>query len=159
MKKNEKIIISILIIITLLMTIIFFVRNRNEEVNEPENENNIESENTVVKEEFVQVLDDGTKLNISDELEKVKNIDGIEISNIQLTHKDGLTVLLADIKNNTGKKTSLKKIDVTLLDKEGKELAKISGLIEEMEIDGTTQLNTVVTSDYANVYDFKVDLK
>jgi len=141
------------------MTIIFFVRNRNEEVNEPENENNIESENTVVKEEFVQVLDDGTKLNISDELEKVKNIDGIEISNIQLTHKDGLTVLLADIKNNTGKKTSLKKIDVTLLDKEGKELAKISGLIEEMEIDGTTQLNTVVTSDYANVYDFKVDLK
>jgi len=159
MKKNKKIIISILIIITLLMTIIFFVRNRNEEVNEPENENNIESENTVVKEEFVQVLDDGTKLNISDELEKVKNIDGIEISNIQLTHKDGLTVLLADIKNNTGKKTSLKKIDVTLLDKEGKELAKISGLIEEMEIDGTTQLNTVVTSDYANVYDFKVDLK
>jgi len=159
MKKNEKIIISILIIITLLIKIIFFVRNRNEEVNEPENENNIESENTVVKEEFVQVLDDGTKLNISDELEKVKNIDGIEISNIQLTHKDGLTVLLADIKNNTGKKTSLKKIDVTLLDKEGKELAKISGLIEEMEIDGTTQLNTVVTSDYANVYDFKVDLK
>jgi len=106
MKKKEKRLILILIAILVVVLIIglFIKKNRNEE-------NGVQSQqNTATDEKFVQVLEDGTKLNKSSKLNETKNVEGIEISNIQFTYKDGQTVLLADVTNNSGKA-----IDMTLL--------------------------------------------
>ena len=73
--------------------------------------------------------------------------------------KDGMSVLLADVKNNTGKATEMQLVDVTLLDKEGKEIVTVGGIIAPLENGASTQFNTSMTLDYANAYDFKVVAK
>ena len=152
MKKNEKKFLTILIAITIIVVIIF-IATRGKGKKE---ENKVE-ENTV-KEEFVQVLEDGTKLNTSTKLNETKKINGIEFGNIQLTMKDGQSMLLADVKNTTETASELTLVDVTLLDKEGKTIVKVGGIIPPLEAGESTQFNSSMTLDYANAYDFKVEV-
>lgn len=153
MKKNEKIIITVLIIITLIVVIVYINRKNNGE-----NATNEVLENEVV-EEFVEVLEDGTKLNISTKLHETKNINGLEIGNIQLTESDGQSLLLADVVNKTEIATEVTLVDITLLDKEGQEIVTLGGIIGPLQPGEATQLNTSTTLDYANAYDFTITLK
>ena len=69
-----------------------------------------------------------------------------------------MTTLLADVTNNTGSKTEVQTVDITLLDNNGQELTTVTGIISELEAGATTQLNIAMTSDYINAYDFKVTM-
>lgn len=152
MKKNEKKMIIILLIV-LVIAIIIFVVNKNKNKNE-----NIQEENNTV-EEFVQVLEDGTKLNTSTKLNEAKEINGLKFENVQLTEQNGQSVLLADVTNNSGKTTDLTLVDVILLDKNGNEIVKVAGIISPLQPGAQTQFNTSMTLDYANAYDFKIVIK
>ena len=152
MKKQEKmgLLILIVVAIAIILTLVI-ISNRKEIHNEVE-------ENKVV-EEFVQVLKDGTKLNTSSKLSETKIIDGLKIGNIQLTMQNGQSVLLADAENNTGKDIDIMLLDIILLDKNGNELTTITGIIGNLKAGEKQQLNSSVTSDYANAYDFRVVIK
>lgn len=155
MKKKEKRLILILIAILVVVLIIglFIKKNRNEE-------NGVQSQqNTATDEKFVQVLEDGTKLNKSSKLNETKNVEGIEISNIQFTYKDGQTVLLADVTNNSGKAIDMTLLNIKLLDEQENEIITIGGIISPMQVGETTQLNASMTMDYANAYDVEITLK
>lgn len=154
MKKNEKRLILILIAILAIVLIIglFIKKNKNEE-------NEVQNQNTVTDEKFVQVLEDGTKLNKSSKFNETKNIDGIEISNIQFTYKDGQTVLLADVTNNSGKAIDMTLVNIKLLDEQENEIITIGGIISPMQVGETTQLNAGMTMDYANAYDVEITFK
>lgn len=155
MKKKEKRLILILIAILVVVLIIglFIKKNRNEE-------NGVQSQqNTATDEKFVQVLEDGTKLNKSSKLNETKNVEGIEISNIQFTYKDGQTVLLADVTNNSGKAIDMTLLNIKLLDEQGNEIVTVGGIISPMQVGETTQLNASMTMDYANAYDVEITLK
>ena len=155
MKKKEKRLILILIAILVVVFIIglFIKKNRNEE-------NGVQSQqNTATDEKFVQVLEDGTKLNKSSKLNETKNVEGIEISNIQFTYKDGQTVLLADVTNNSGKAIDMTLLNIKLLDEQENEIITIGGIISPMQVGETTQLNAGMTMDYANAYDVEITLK
>ena len=154
MKKQEKRMILILLIILVIVVIIFFATRGEKQENISEN-----TEDNTVVEEFVQVLDDGTKLNTSTKLNETKTVDGLEIGNIQLTNQNDQTVLLADVTNNSGKATDVILIDIILLDKQGNELGIVGGIISPLAIGETTQLNTSMMIDYANAYDFKIVIK
>ena len=97
MKKKEKRMILILLVV-LIIAIIAFVINKNSNKNK-ENENTEEENNTT--EEFVQVLEDGTKLNTSEQLSKTKQVGNYKFENMQLTEQGSQTVLLANV-TNTG---------------------------------------------------------
>ena len=155
MKNNEKKGIAILVIVAIIIIgIIFFAtRGKKEEVAENT------TENTAPVEEFVQVLEDGTKLNTSTKLSEIKKVNGIEFGNIQLTMQNGQSVLLANVKNTTTSATELTAVDVTLLDKEGNTIVKVGGLIAPLGAGESAQFNTSMTLDYANAYDFKVEMK
>ena len=155
MKKQEKRGLLILIIVAILIiTVLAIIANKKgKETNSEATE-----ENKVV-EEFVQVLEDGTKLNTSTKLSETKTVDGLTIGNIQLTMQNGQSVLLADVENNTGKDIDVMLLDITLLDKNGNELTTIAGIIGNLKEGEKQQLNSSVTSDYANAYDFKVVIK
>ena len=116
-------------------------------------------QNTATDEKFVQVLEDGTKLNKSSKLNETKNVEGIEISNIQFTYKDGQTVLLADVTNNSGKAIDMTLLNIKLLDEQENEIITIGGIISPMQVGETTQLNAGMTMDYANAYDVEITLK
>lgn len=107
-------------------------------------------------EEFVSILEDGTKQNTSNKLAETKEIEGLEISNIRLTEKDGLTLLLADVRNPGNKDNGDFGVDIKLVDKEGNELATIGGYIDSVKVGETVTLNITVTSSLANSYDFEV---
>lgn len=146
MKKKEKRMILILAIVSILIVGIIWVVTRPKK--EKVEENDVE--------EFVQVLEDGTKLNTSDKLKEEKTVDGLKIGNIQLTEKNGQLVLLADVTNPTTKISDTFLVDITLYDKTGKELTTVTGLIIPIKPGESTQLNAGITEKYANAYDFKV---
>ena len=159
MKKKEKRMILILLVILIIAIVIFVVsKNLNKENKTNENASTTQLENTE-PEEFVQVLEDGTKLNTSTELNKEKQVGNYKFENMQLTTQDNQTVLLADVTNTGSNKTDIQLVDVTLLDKDGNEIITVGGIISQLEPGEKTQFNTSMTLDYANTYDFKITLK
>ena len=52
-------------------------------------------------ENYVEVLNDGTKLNKSNKLSETKKLDGMEITAIQLTNRNGVSRILATVTNKT----------------------------------------------------------
>ena len=159
MKKKEKRMILILLVILIIAIVIFVVsKNLNKESKTKENGSTTQQENTE-PEEFVQVLEDGTKLNTSTELNKEKQVGNYKFENMQLTTQDNQTVLLADVTNTGSNKTDIQLVDVTLLDKDGNEIITVGGIISQLDPGEKTQFNTSMTLDYANTYDFKITLK
>ena len=158
-RKKEKRMILILLVILIIAIVIFVVsKNLNKESKTKENGSTTQQENTE-PEEFVQVLEDGTKLNTSTELNKEKQVGNYKFENMQLTTQNNQTVLLADVTNKKKTKTEIQLVDVTLLDKEGNEIITVGGIISQLEPGEKTQFNTSMTLDYANTYDFKITLK
>lgn len=157
MKNKKKSILGILIVILILViaiTVVCFAVIKNKEKGK---EQQVQENEKV--EEFVQILDDGTKLNTSKKLQETKIISGLKIQNIQLTDKNGQSVLVADVTNESGKDTDITLLDIILYDKEGNEIVTIPGIISPMKVGETRQLSAGITSDYANAYDFKIVLK
>ena len=152
MKKNEKRMILILLVILLIAIIIFAVnKNSNKNKEEVKEENNTEK--------YVQVLEDGTKLNTSEQLNKTKQVGNYKFENMQLTEQGSQTVLLADVTNTGSTETSIQLVDVTLLDENGNEIIIVGGIISPLKPGAKTQFNAGMTLDYANTYDFKITLK
>jgi cell division protein YceG involved in septum cleavage len=150
MKKSEKKMIAIIIIIgVIVIGGILVTRNLR-------NKNNNEDETNEVKEEFVSVLEDGTKLNISNQLAQAKKVNSLDLTNFQLTTKNNVTVLLGTITNNTNQTVGEFEADVKILDKQGNELATFGLLVGALEAGASTQLNTSAPRDYANAYDFEI---
>ena len=155
-KRNRSILAIILIVLFIIIAILVFtniLKKDNTIENKTQNETNTTTES------YVEELGDGIVLNKSRALNETKEIGGFVVSNIQLTTKDGMTTLLADVKNNTGAKTTLKTAEITLLDNNNEELVTVKGIINEMEAGGTSKLNISMTSNYVNAYDFKVEIK
>ena len=145
----------LILLAILLIAIVIFAVTKNKKGN---NNENTEVENKPV-EEFVQVLEDGTKLNTSTKLNESRDVNGFKFENIQFTEQKGQSVLLADVTNNTGKATDFTLVDVILLDKTGKEIVTLGGIISPLQPGAKTQFNTSMTLDYANAYDFKIVIK
>ena len=148
-KKSAKIVI--ILIIVLLVILIFLIQrnfNRNDGEVSPGQNNTVDS--------YVEEIEAGVKINKSTKLNEAKDVNGLLITNIQLTTESGMTTLLADVTNNTGSRTEVQTVNITLLDYDGKELTTVTGIIDGLEVEATTQLNIAMTSDYINAYDFKV---
>ena len=143
----------LILLVVLVIAVVIFVVSKNKKGNKENTE-----ENKVV-EEFVQVLEDGTRLNTSTKLNEMKKFEGLEFGNIQLTNLNGQSVLLADVKNTTSAETGLMLVNVTLIDKNGNELGTVGGIISPLKPGESKQFNTSMTIDYANAYDFKITKK
>lgn len=153
MKDKEKKITIILCIVLIISIIILVINNKEEQIIE----NTVEKNN--ITEEFVQILEEGTKINTSEQLRKIKQIGIYKFENIQLTEQNNQTVLLADVTNTGNTATDMQLVDITLLNKEEKEIITIGGIIEALEPGESTQFNSSMTLDYTNIYDFKITLK
>lgn len=152
MKKNEKRAILILAIVVAIIIVIMVISVRRKENDQAEvsNEANVE--------EFVETLDDGTRLNTSTKLQEKKTIDGLELSEFQVTAKENQTELLGIITNisDTTKGNYLLNIDV--FDREGNKLTTAQVYVPEIAPGESTPLISGVTFDYANAYDFTVSV-
>ena len=155
MKKNEKIVIGVLVLLTIVV-IIVAIANRDKK---DENTNTTVEQSNVQEEEFVNTLADGTRLNTSEELHKTKTFDGMEISEFQLTENGNVTLLLGTITNTSNVEKGGYPVDIKVIDKEGQEIITVGAYISKLQPGQSTQLNTSATFDYANAYDFEISKK
>ena len=153
-RKNNKRVVILLIIVVFLIILVTFLFSKN--VDEQNNENVAKVNN--VEESYVEEIEAGVKINKSTKLNEAKEVNGLLVTNIQLTAESGITTLLADVTNNTGNRTEAKVVNITLLDYEGQELTTVTGIIKELNVGETTQLNISLTTDYVNAYDFRVEM-
>ncbi len=122
MKNNEKRMILILVIVVAVIIIALLIwRNAS---NKEEKQGETQQEQNTIAEKYVDVLEDGTKLNKSNKLKETKKLDGLEISNIQLTYRNGLAVILGDVKNTTTNDMDLTEIELTLYDEQNNVIEK-----------------------------------
>ena len=161
MKKSEKQMILVLIIVAvIIIAVLVNVRNSRQEkvVNNSTGntgtsvQTNPNKSGVTETEEFVERLEDGTKLNVSEKLAQTKKVGNYEISNIQITEKNGESRLIADVKNTSNAKIGMKFAKLVLLDKEGKEITSTDAIIGDVEAGQTVQLIASVTTDFSNAY-------
>ncbi|MBR1883606.1 MAG: FxLYD domain-containing protein [Clostridia bacterium] len=157
MSKISKVLIISLIMIVVVVVAFAIVGSGNKNKGNVQETNVSEqTQKEVVYEEFVQVQADGTKLNKSEELNKDKTLGTLVFKDIQLTNKNGQTVLIANVTNTGASKTDIKEVSIIILDKEGNELGTVVGVVIPLNAGQTTQFNTSMQRDYANAYDFKI---
>ncbi len=154
MKKNEKIFVGAIALIAIIIVAGLLIA-RNSRRQQTANNDGGEDEN-YVEEEFVQRLEDGTRLNTSEQLHNTKRVEGVEVTNIQVTEKDNLSDVLATATNVTDQVQQGISVDIKIVDKEGKELTTIPALIKRLEPGESTELHANATFDFANAYDFTV---
>lgn len=153
--KGKKIMIVLgLIIVVLVAVIIGKSMNKTPQVDPNSVGMQQEVNNNV--DEFVQVQEDGSKLNISEELQKTKIVEGLEISNIKVVENNNVTQVTANIKNPTDKTLGDFPVDIKIFDKNGKEIATIGGFIDKVKPGESTELNASATVGFANAYDFQI---
>lgn len=159
-KRNVRLIWIILIIIVAVGVIVTINLSNNKKDAKPAQQQsqveNGQQEEEKPVEKYVQVLEDGTKLNISEKIKQTKKVGDLEISNIQITYQNGVTNILATVTNTSSKKSELQNVSIVLSDDEGNTIYTLRGVLEETEPNGTSQLNTSITADFANSYDFTI---
>lgn len=156
MKKKEKRMIAILVVITIIVIMIAIWLKYSKEPKEEVERQEVEVESTG---ENVEVLEDGTKLNTSNKLKETKKINGMEISNFQLTEKDNVTLLLGTVTNTSSTKQGGYPVKVKIVDKQGNEMITVGAYLGELEPGESTQFNTSATFDCVNAYDFSISEK
>lgn len=155
-KKGLPIIVPVIIVILIIVIILIVVDKMKNK--ESETTANINQSNETTTSGYVEEID-GVKINKSTKLNEAKDVNGLLVTNIQLTSESGMTNLLANVTNNTGAKTDVKTVSITLLDEQGNELTTVTGILDELEAGETTQLNIAMTSNYINAYDFVVNIQ
>ena len=155
MRKGEKTFILIIVIISIVIIGgLIILKNSRKEAQDNVGQNTTNMSNEV--EEYVQKLEDGSKLNVSSEMQKTKTLDGLEIRNIQLKEMGAITMLLADVENKTDSETPEKAVKIQIINKSGNVITELKGKIDGIQAGGTFKLNIAVTADVANAYDFKI---
>lgn len=154
--KKKVIIIVILILLVILGVGCYFAINNTQENKEQNNEELIPPTQNVVVEEFVEVQENGIKNNTSSKLKETKTYKGMEIKDIEYYMSNGQTYLEANVVNNSGKDVETTVVEIIVYDKEGSELVRMGGVINEVKNGETTKLSCATTLDFANAYDFKI---
>lgn len=168
MKKSEKKAILVLILVGVLVIAVIFgvTRLLNKDNSSEKNSLNDTSKNETQREmsdvdpgrgEFTQTESDGTVVNTSEKLKETKVESGFELSNINYSEKDGHTTFEADITNMTGENQGNFMADIVLIDKEGKEQARIPVAIPEMQIGETVGIQAGINDSYVNAYNFVLE--
>ena len=123
MKKNEKKMITILVIITAIVIAIYVVRQNKQE----DMPNDIQNQNEV------------TQTQIRD-----KKINGINVSNISISENNGDITVTANVTNNTGVTKEESIVKIKLKNAKGEVIQELGALIGKTNPGETRQISAVV---------------
>ncbi len=157
-KQTNKIIFIIVAVLVIILSIVIVFLLTSSKKEENNNNNNVEQNS----EKYVTILNDNgstVKLNNSEDLNSIKKYKDIEITDIQFTSKNGISVLLANVKNTASSKHEQETVIITILDDNNSEIATIEAIIPILEANETKQLNAIATADIVNAKDFIINSK
>ena len=134
------VVIIIILISVLAVSIISFIKNRNTDPDM----------------KYVQIEEDGTKVNTSKKLAEKKVIDGIEINDITLKEKDNITVLEATALNTNKEQKEGFTVNIEFVDDNNQSITKIIGYISTLQSGESTTIRSQTTLDFANSYNINI---
>ena len=140
------------ILIIVIVLIIALLTNKKMDNGEQSTESQASEQ-----EKYTTQLEDGTKINTSEEFNNTKMYGDLEISNIQYTEKDGMSVLLADVKNNGTTTHEEEIVKITILGENEEIIEEIKPVIGKIGPGESIKLNASITADVANAKDFKIE--
>ena len=155
MNENEKKFVKILGIVAIVICLVLVIANRvvNNKAKELVNDST----------EFVGTLSDGTLINTSEKLKEERVVESYKFGKIQITQVNNLVEVIAPVTNVGTEKLDQKTVEVTLLNKQGKEITKVEGLVPPLESNASAQLQSLiavgVTGLEVNAYDAKIEIK
>lgn len=106
--------------------------------------------------ELITVSEDGTKTNISTKLGETKLYNGLEITDISLTEKDGLAQVTAVVTNNIGMDIDGFPITLNAKDKKGNIIEKIGAYVGSIKVGESRMIIANINMDISNIYDIEV---
>lgn len=160
-KKQKVMIVGLAIIIVIICIIIIrgiVIKNSNTD----NGTNNVAEDINKQEEKYVEIVDDGTKVNKSEKIRNEnKNTGSYEFSGMSITSKDNQTLITAKVKNIGTSKTPLTAVDIKLLDDKNKELVtlKKSALVDELEPNASTTVTVYCSTDFANAYNAELSIR
>lgn len=157
--KFRKIRIATCVIIIIIVFVVCFKILSKKDIDNTENNEKefVLYDSSIAN--YVKKSEDGTKINISPKMNQDMKLKELDIKSIQLTCKNGITTLLADVSNNTNKDSEMKNINIKLLDENNKEIRTVSGYIPALKIGETTKLNVSMSSNLITAYDIEFSEK
>ena len=164
-KKKTIIIFAVIFLLIITIGIFFGIINYKKDITENK-ENSITNTNSG-EEEGISLIDyentnnihivDGAKKNNSKALLKNKEFKELDVKDIQLEAKDGVTNFLATIENNTDRDFESCIIKLVFINEDGTEYARLEGAIPDIKRGSKTLLDVSTTSDLSNAFDFKIE--
>ena len=158
MNNNEKrwvILLVAVLIIAIVLIVVLVNSNKNKEKGQVAQGGQSQIEDK--GENYTTELNDGTKINTGEEFNTTKKYGDLEISNIQYTEKDGMTVLLADVTNKGSTTHESEVVKITILGENDEELSTTKPVIGKIEPGETVKINATITADVANAKDFRIE--
>lgn len=159
-KKNNKklnvkrIVMLILIVIIAVVSIGLAFRQEDDREEKKQKE-----QQAIEANRNYQTLEDGTQVNISEKAMEDKSIDSLIITNAQITRKDGITTIIADVKNLSSENQGGFSVDLIFVEKDGDKIAKMVGYIEKLKPGETAELLVSGSYDFVDAYDYKIEKK
>ena len=160
MNSNEKrwIVLLIAVVLIAVILIVALVNANKKSDNKVENLNEGEtSQNVQDEEKYTTELSDGTKINTSEDFSKTKTYKDLEISNMQFTNKDGMTVLLADVTNKGTSTHESEIVTLKIIGENGEILTELHPVIGRVEAGKTIEFNVGTSADVTNAKDFTIE--
>lgn len=166
--KNQKVnfkIIAIVISIFIIIILGVILYKNKTKTKQEQNENQQET----TEQERIGLIDmnntenakieNGIKQNTSQNILKDRNLNGIEITEIQLNAQEGISHFTATVKNNTSKDFAGGVAKITFTNKDGNTYAELEVYIPEMKTEATNSIDASTTADIANAYNFSIELE
>ena len=155
MNSNEKrwiVLLVAVVVIAVVLIVAININRGNEDVSDGG------QEGTQVNEpKYTTELADGTTINTSEDFNTTKTYGNLEITNIQYTEKNNVTVLLADVKNNGTTRHEREVVKITILGENNEVITETYPIIEDIEPGATVQLNASLMADVSDAKDFRIE--
>ena len=152
MNSNQKrwmILVGVIVVLIIVLAIVFSTRGgSNNEVVQGESERNEET--------YVTELEDGTKLNTSEDFNNEKRYGNLVIRNMQYTQQNGMTVMLADVANEGSTVHEPEIVTITIYGENNKVITELHPAIGRIEPGETIKINASSTADVANAKDYAI---
>lgn len=150
MKKKEKRMILILILVSILIVGIVWLVTRPKT-------NKTNASGSVAQGEFTKVDNEGTIVNTSEKINEDREELGFSITNVKLEEKNGETIISARITNKTESNQESFFGNIVLFDKQGNEIGRIPTMVSETQKGESIDIEASITESYVNAYDFKLE--
>ena len=172
--NNKEIIALIMILIAIILGVIIYqvktkefkksepYPNTTEETTETQQKTTEEMKDKVPlidmnNKENVQIKN-GEKVNISEEIEKEREISGLKITDIQLRTKSGVSNFTATVENASGEDFAGRVVVLKFKKSDGSSLADVEAWIPAIKAGETNTINASTTIDVVNASDVEIEL-